>query len=103
MSKALGADPASPEAREAAPRNGAASLSDRVRSLRLADRAAAPARSRGALIPWGLSAILLVVTLLFGYRTYRLSPTVDAAGRPAEGAAGQSPPPAAADPSSPAV
>jgi multidrug resistance efflux pump len=53
--------------------NGDASLSDRVRSLRLAGRAAA-GRSKSTLIPWGLSVILLLTALGLGYRTYRTAP-----------------------------
>ena len=53
--------------------NGSDTLSDRVRSLRLATRTG-PAQPRSALIPWGLSAVLLVVTAAFGYRTYRVAP-----------------------------
>jgi HlyD family secretion protein len=53
--------------------NGDASLTDRVRSLRLAGRGSS-GRSRSALIPWGLSAILLLVAVGLGYRTYRAVP-----------------------------
>jgi len=56
-------------------RNGAVSLSDRVRSLRLGE----PGTSRGGgsrsqAIAWGLSGILLLLTLALGYRTYRITP-----------------------------
>jgi multidrug resistance efflux pump len=67
-------------------RNG--SLSDRVRSLRLGERASGPARGRGSVLPWGLCAIFLLTALALGYRTYRLSPAgggTDA--RPPESAA----------------
>jgi multidrug resistance efflux pump len=102
MPDALEAKPTPPSADGAA--NGAASLSDRVRSLRLAGRAGAPARPRSAAVPWGLSAILLAVTLLLAYRSYRLSPAPDQAGRPAESAAAQnSSPTSNPSPSSSAV
>jgi multidrug efflux pump subunit AcrA (membrane-fusion protein) len=51
------------------PRNG--SLSDRVRSLRLADRTT-QGNVRGTLVPWTLAALALLAALAFGYRTYRL-------------------------------
>src|SRR5260370_5023638 len=53
--------------------NGAASFTDRVRSLRLAGRGSS-GRSKNSLIPWGLSAILLLTALGLGYRTYRAGP-----------------------------
>jgi multidrug efflux pump subunit AcrA (membrane-fusion protein) len=56
-----------------AERNGAESLSDRVRSLRLDGRSATQ-KSRSSIVPWGLSAILCLVALGLGYRTYRLNP-----------------------------
>ncbi len=57
-------------------RNGAASLSDRVQSLRLDGRGTSN-RSASALIPWGLSVILLLMTAGFGFRTYKLNPPGD--------------------------
>jgi HlyD family secretion protein len=56
--------------------NGASSLKDRVRSLRLTQQPAA--QSRSAVLPWALCAILLLTTSAFGYRAYRvgaLAPT----------------------------
>jgi HlyD family secretion protein len=53
--------------------NGTTSLSDRVRSLRLAGRSATAGR-KSAVIPWGVSVILLLTAAAFGYRTYRLAP-----------------------------
>jgi multidrug resistance efflux pump len=91
-----------PEARHGAPGNGAPSLGDRVRSLRLAGRADAPARGRGSALPWALCVILLAITLLLGYRTYRLGSAAgtsprpsDAADKPPAGSAG-SPSPSSA-------
>jgi HlyD family secretion protein len=52
--------------------NGQASLSDRVRSLRLTS--APTARPRSAWLPWGLTAIALVTAAVFGWRAYRLAP-----------------------------
>src|SRR4051794_23527281 len=57
-------------------RNGAPSLSDRVRSLRLSDRPAAPSGPGNAL-PWFLCAVLLLTTAAIGYRSYRLKPAVE--------------------------
>src|SRR4051794_1963859 len=88
-----------PEARGAAPPNGAPSLGDRVRSLRLAGRADAPARGRGAALPWALCAILVVVTLLLGYRSYRTGSAAGVAPRPGEVAADKPPPGSAGSPS----
>jgi HlyD family secretion protein len=51
------------------------SLGERVRSLRLGERA--PASGRGpwtTVIPWGIAGILLLTTLALGYRTYRITP-----------------------------
>ena len=67
------ADTREPNALE---RNGAASLSDRVQSLRLDGRGTSN-RPAGTLIPWGLSVILLLMTAGFGFRTYKLNPPGD--------------------------
>ncbi|MBY0522504.1 MAG: efflux RND transporter periplasmic adaptor subunit [Gemmataceae bacterium] len=53
--------------------NGQASLSDRVRSLRLQPNGPA-VRPRSAWLPWGVTAIALATAMLFGWRAYRLSP-----------------------------
>jgi len=53
--------------------NGSASLSDRVRSLRL-HAGGATARPRGAWLPWGLTVIALGLAALFGWRAYRITP-----------------------------
>src|SRR5919108_5829301 len=55
-------------------RNGPA-LSDRVRSLRLANRVApGQGRPRAGWVPWVLCAGLLVMVIAFGYRAYRVAP-----------------------------
>src|SRR3954470_16693918 len=71
-------------------RNGPASLSDRVRSLRLRDQ---PERggSRSAVLPWVVCAILLLTTAALGYRTYRVTPSAPAPSP-------ESPPPTATTP-----
>ncbi len=74
------------------PGDGQASLSDRVRSLRL-PAAGSGARPRSAWLPWGLTVIALATAVLFGLRTYLLTPA-DAA--PAAG-------PVASDPGKPSV
>jgi multidrug resistance efflux pump len=53
--------------------NGAATLSDRVRSLRLGNRPQARAPRR-ALVPWALCLVLLLTTVAFAYRSYRGAP-----------------------------
>jgi multidrug resistance efflux pump len=79
------------------------SLSDRVRSLRLADRAAKSAgRPKGAAVAWCLCAVLLVTTLAFAYRTYRLAPSGGGDDAPRTTAAAPATPAASADPSVPA-
>jgi HlyD family secretion protein len=50
--------------------NGSASLSDRVRALRLPQETSqAP---RNPVLPWGLCGVLLLTTTAFGYRAYRI-------------------------------
>ena len=66
-----------PIATEAPPStNGAASLRDRVRSLRLSERAPETTRSSFAvtLLPWGLCVILTGVAAAFGVRAYTTAP-----------------------------
>ncbi len=56
--------------------NGAATLNDRVRSLRLTQQPTA--KPRTSVLPWALCVILLLTTSAFGYRAYRvgtLAPT----------------------------
>src|SRR5262249_21237639 len=65
--------------------NGQASLSERVRSLRLRDGAPS-ARPRRAWLPWGLTVIALAAAGTFGWRAYRLAPAVaPPPGQSAEG------------------
>lgn len=55
--------------------SGREALSDRVRSLRLGNRdSARPPRSRW--LPWLVSCVLLLTTVAFGYRAYRVTPAV---------------------------
>jgi multidrug resistance efflux pump len=61
--------------------NGAVSLHDRVRALRLTQQPTA--RPRSALLPWALCAILLLTTSAFGYRAYRVGALDPAATTPA--------------------
>jgi multidrug resistance efflux pump len=51
-----------------------ASLSDRVRSLRLVKPGNSAAKPRSAWLPWGLTAIALATAAAFGWRAYRLAP-----------------------------
>ncbi|MGH9675721.1 MAG: HlyD family secretion protein [Candidatus Acidiferrum sp.] len=54
--------------------NGKSKLSDRVRSLRLNGGDAAATQNKGAVLAWGLCAILLLTTAALGYRTYKTTP-----------------------------
>src|SRR5262245_41855495 len=66
-----------------ATRNGPA-LSDRVRSLRLANRVApGQGAARAGWVPWVLCAGLLVMTAAFGYRAYRSAPVAAVEDSPA--------------------
>lgn len=57
-------------------------LSDRVRSLRLSNRdAGRPSRARW--LPWIVSLVLLLTTVAFGYRAYRVGPVVVSGDTPA--------------------
>jgi multidrug resistance efflux pump len=57
-------------AEESSDRNGAPTLRDRVRSLRLQETRKTGGPSPLSLLPWGLCVILLGVTAAFGYRAY---------------------------------
>jgi HlyD family secretion protein len=74
----------------ARPDGNGASLSDRVRGLRLPDGGRAP--NPGRALPWALCAILLVVTAAFGYRAYRVTPAAAPADLSAPGGSGSLPP-----------
>jgi multidrug resistance efflux pump len=54
--------------------DGNTTLSDRVRSLRLGNRP--QARKSSPVLPWAVCVILLGMTAAFGYRAYRVQPTV---------------------------
>jgi HlyD family secretion protein len=54
--------------------NGAPSLRDRVRSLRLAEQRKAGGGAPLWLLPWGLCVIMLGLTIAFGYRAYVAPP-----------------------------
>jgi multidrug resistance efflux pump len=61
--------------RTRADNNGASSLSDRVRSLRLSEGGAGRASAPGRTFPWVLCSVLLLTSIAFGYRAYRTAPT----------------------------
>jgi HlyD family secretion protein len=66
--------------------NGSAILDARVRSLRL--RGQPISRPRSAILPWASSVILLLTTIAFGYRAYRIGAlTPSPAAEPAAAAA----------------
>ncbi len=88
MTKAIDA----PNAPPGTQRNG--SLGERVRSLRLADRAGPAARPKTAALAWGLCVILLLVTLALGYRTYRVVPPGGEAAKASEVTPAAAPSPA---------
>jgi HlyD family secretion protein len=50
--------------------DGRGALSDRVRSLRLAERPVGQRGSRGGFLPWALVALLLLTSIVFGLRTF---------------------------------
>src|SRR6266508_5288185 len=51
-----------------------ATLTDRVRSLRLPNASSAPA-PRGSVLPWVLCGLLLLTTLAFGYKAFTAAAT----------------------------
>jgi multidrug resistance efflux pump len=71
-------DPSRPlaEPRNVAPQsdNGSATLSDRVRSLRLSDQGQHSGGSKSSVLPWVLCGVLLIVAAALGYRAYRVTP-----------------------------
>jgi RND family efflux transporter MFP subunit len=69
---------------EAAGSRNGSNLSDRVRSLRLSDKAQSGG-GRGSVLPWVLCGLLLLVTAAFGYRAYMVTPA-PAENAPAENA-----------------
>src|SRR5437016_1252462 len=66
---------ASGRSESAASLNGSSDLSDRVRSLRLSDKAQSGGGSRSSVIPWTACVLMLLITAAFGYRTYLINPT----------------------------
>ena len=81
--------PAAPSNKAVPPEDNArASLSDRVRSLRLVKPSGSAAKPRSAWLPWGLTAIALAAAAAFGWRAYRLAPA--GSGQSAEQSAEQS-------------
>src|SRR5262249_14856148 len=61
-----------------------ASLTDRVRALRLPPQVNA-GRGRGGIVPWILCLVLLLVSLAFGYRAFTVGGSPGAAALPAPG------------------
>ena len=86
MTTANDAAPNRPPADAAPSANGASTLRDRVRSLRLAERAPEGKRSSlpAVLLPWGLCVILLGVCVAFGYYAYAIAPSRAAVDAKAE-------------------
>jgi multidrug resistance efflux pump len=58
--------------------DGRSALSDRVRSLRLAERPAARG-VRGGFLPWALAVVLLLTTVVFGLKAFRAPPAAEGA------------------------
>lgn len=87
--------------RPAASPNGDASLSDRVRSLRL-NTEGPGTKPRSAWLPWGLTVIALTLAGVFGWRAYLLTPA-DLAPLAGQSTGGGGPPVPVADaPAAPA-
>lgn len=86
MTTANDAAPNRPPAEAVPSANGASTLRDRVRSLRLSERAPEGKRSSlpAILLPWGLCVILLGVCVAFGYYAYAIAPSRAAVDAKAE-------------------
>jgi multidrug resistance efflux pump len=55
--------------------DGRPNLSDRVRSLRLDERhGGRPRGGRGGFLPWALAAVLLMTSVVFGFKAFRAPP-----------------------------
>jgi multidrug resistance efflux pump len=80
--------------------NGTTTLSDRVRALRLPTAGGGGGGSPpGRALPWALCTILLLTTLAFGYRAYRVTPAATTPGAdPAQTGTTELPPPSSASP-----
>jgi HlyD family secretion protein len=84
-----------PAARNNDARDGRAALSDRVRSLRLAESPGGKRGGRAGFLPWAASAVLLFTTVVFGIKAFSepAAPTEEApaakesAGAPSTSAA----------------
>jgi HlyD family secretion protein len=87
-----------PAARNSESRDGRPALSDRVRSLRLAESPGGKRGSRAGFIPWAGCAVLLLTTLVFGLKAFRAPPAAeaDSAGAPARATDSPGTPPPAA-------
>jgi multidrug resistance efflux pump len=57
-------------ARSADSKDSRAALSDRVRSLRLAERSPEKRSGGGGFLPWALAIVLLLTTVVFGYKAF---------------------------------
>ncbi|HEX5269430.1 MAG TPA: hypothetical protein VFW33_03035, partial [Gemmataceae bacterium] len=66
-----------PAAPNSTARDGRPALSDRVRALRIADAPAGKRGSRGSFLPWAGCAILLLTTLVFGFKAFRAPPVAE--------------------------
>jgi multidrug resistance efflux pump len=78
-----------PAARSSEPRDGRPALSDRVRSLRLAESPGGKrGGSRAGFLPWAACAVLLLTTLVFGFKSFHAPPAAEdasaGAGAPAK-------------------
>jgi multidrug resistance efflux pump len=71
-----------PAARSSESRDGRPALSDRVRSLRLAEAPGGKRGSRAGFLPWAGCAVLLLTTLVFGFKSFHAPPAdvADSAG-----------------------
>jgi multidrug resistance efflux pump len=82
-----------PAARSSEARDGRPALSDRVRSLRLTEAPGGKRGGRAGFLPWAGCAVLLLTTLVFGFKSFHAAPAGDAdtAGAAAPAKAAESP------------
>ncbi len=66
-----------PAARNNSAHDGRPALSDRVRALRIAEKAGGNRGGRAGFLPWAACGVLLLTTLVFGLKAFRAPPVAD--------------------------